>query len=103
MKRQKIQAEAASMVETESSDVTDAKTLEMVTTSLVTRRERDRTGGDGRPLKSASPSLRSSKPCREAGEEQLEAMQPIALNRNARRCAKSNSQNDTHVRGLRRA
>ena len=35
MKRQKMQAEAASTVETESADVTEAKTFEVVTTSLV--------------------------------------------------------------------
>ena len=35
MKPQKIQAEAASRVETEGADVTEAKTFEMVTTSLV--------------------------------------------------------------------
>ena len=35
MKRQKIQAEAASRVETEGADVTEAKTFEMATTSSV--------------------------------------------------------------------
>ena len=35
VKRQKIQAEAASKVETEGADVTEAKTFEMVTTSPV--------------------------------------------------------------------